>query len=167
MTLAANEEHKRELPKSGGWQREDFFADDNFIGGHTVQGGVFLRKRNDLLWILVEKDATGEDLMKAFKRGLDAGLVGTSMPALVDLARFTGAVDWAAIRAVREMVPWGRGAKGKSRVAYVIRDGQFAALIKIVAVLFPRSTHRVFYKLEDAVAWLDSAQAPDAAEPKT
>ncbi len=151
-----------EPPKAEEWRRENFFADDNYISSHTVLGGVFLRRKCNLLWILIENEATGEDLVRCFADGLSAGVVEPSIPTLVDLTRFTGAVDWTAIRAVRDLAAWGRGVKRNSRIAYVVRDGQFAALVKIVAALFPRSVHRAFYKLDDAVSWLSGSELREA-----
>ena len=152
-----------EPPGNDAWRQEDFFRDENYVCGRNAHGGVFARRARakDILWVLVVKEATGEDFLACFRQALDAGVVELSIPTLVDLTRFTGAVDWAAIRAVRDMAAWGRGAKRKSRVAYVVRDDQSAALVKIVAALFPRSRHRPFYNLEHALFWLSS---PDGGE---
>lgn len=143
-----------DLPRPEGWTRENFFEDGTCIASKTVQGGVFIRRKHDILWVLVEGEANGEDLVACFRRGLASGMIDSWMPSLVDMSRFTGAVDWAAVRKLREMVSWGRGRRVRSRVAYVLRDRQFGTLVKIVAVLFPRSSHRAFYDLNEAVAWL-------------
>jgi hypothetical protein len=156
------EKNNVDLPDAGGWSRENFFADGNYISDHTILGGVFLRKKCEILWVLVENEATGDNLVICFTRGLGRGVVDLASPALVDLTRFTGAVDWAAIRAVKDMAVWGRGARRKTRVAYLVRDGQFAALVKIIAALFPRSSHRAFYRLDEAVAWLLRADAAES-----
>lgn len=143
-----------DLPGPDGWKRENFFEDRSYIASETAQGGVFIRRKHDILWVLVEGEASGEELVDCFRRGLASGTIEAWMPSLVDMSRFTGAVDWAAVRKLRDMVSWGRGRRARSRVAYVLRDEQFGVLVKIVAVLFPRSAHRAFYDLSEAVAWL-------------
>jgi hypothetical protein len=146
-----------DLPKPEDWKRESFFLDHNYIASQSPEGGVFLRRREGILWIMVEGEASGDNLVSAFRQALDRGVVDLWMPSLVDLTRFTGAVDWAAVRTVREMAAWGRGNKPKSRVAYVLRDQRVVALVKIIAVLFPRSTHRAFYDVAEAGRWITSA----------
>ncbi len=139
------------------WGRETFFADDDYIGGKTPFGGVFLKIRGHILWVVVDGEASGEDLTNCFTKALDAGWLMLSMPALIDVTRFTGAVDWAAIRAVSEMAAWGRSRSHELRVAYLVRDDGFGALVKIVSALFPWSEHRAFVDLPDALGWLHAA----------
>ncbi len=146
-----------DLPKPEDWKRENFFVDHNYIASQSQEGGVFLRRREGVLWVIVEGEASGENLVSAFRQALDQGVVDLWMPSLVDLTRFTGAVDWAAVRTVREMAAWGRGNKPKSRVAYVLRDQRVVVLVKIIAVLFPRSMHRAFYDVAEAARWICSA----------
>lgn len=148
-----------DLPKPEDWKRANFFVDDNYVASQCPEGGVFLRPREGVLWVIVEGEATGDNLAAAFRRALDHGVVDLWMPSLVDLTRFTGAVDWAAVRSVREMAAWGKGNKPKSRVAYVLRDQRFVALVKIIAVLFPRSHHRAFYDFAEAARWITSVSS--------
>jgi len=136
------------------WEREAFFTDNDFISSSCAEGGVYLRRKDNVLWILIEKEASPEALISCFKQGLQSGWMKLSMPTLVDLTRFTGAVDWGAVRAIAKMARWGSDKSEVSRVAYLVRDGQFNALVKIVSALFPLSSHRPFSNLEHALTWL-------------
>jgi hypothetical protein len=152
-----------DLPKPEDWNRANFFLDHNYIASQSPEGGVFLRRREGVLWVIVEGEATGDNLVSAFRQALEQGVVDLWTPSLVDLTRFTGAVDWAAVRTVREMAAWGRGNKPKSRVAYVLRDQRVVALVKIVAVLFPRSNHRAFYDFAEAARWITARSGESEA----
>lgn len=143
-------------PGIDSWEREAFFRDNDFIASSSPQGGIFLRRKDNLLWILVEKEAASEELVAGFKQALQVGLVKRSMPTLVDLTRFTGAVNWGAIRAVSKMARWGTDPNEVARVAYLVRDGQFNALVKIVSALFPLVSHRPFSNREHALTWLSA-----------
>ena len=81
------------------------------------------------------------------------------MPTLVDLTNFRGPIDWSAIYAIQRMAPWGSGARGRSRVAYVSRDRMFGIVLKLIAGLFRRTRHRLFADEPDARGWLASNQA--------
>lgn len=141
-------------PEKSAWERDAFFSDNKFISASRPQGGVFLKCKDNILWILIEKEASAEDLIACIKEALQAGWLKLSMPTLVDLTKFTGAVDWDAVRTISKMARWGTDRNGISRTAYLVRDGQFNPLVKIVSVLFPLSTHRPFSNLEHALTWL-------------
>lgn len=142
------------LEKKSAWERDAFFSDNNFISASRPQGGVFLKCKDSILWILIDREASAEDLVTCFKLALEAGWMKLSMPTLVDLTKFTGAVDWGAMRTISQMARWGSDRSDISRVAYLVRDGQFNALVKIVSVLFPLSSHRPFANSEHALTWL-------------
>jgi hypothetical protein len=139
---------------SEGWGRDAFFSDNDFIAARSAQGAVFLRRKDKILWILVEREARAEEILSCLKEALQCDWMKLSMPTLVDLTRFTGAVDWSAIRTVSQMARWGTDSNEVARVAYLVRDGQFNAIVKIVAALFPLSAHRPFSNPEHALAWL-------------
>lgn len=141
-------------PKLDAWEREAFFSDNAFIASNRPQGGVFLKCKEGILWILIEREASAEDLVTCFKQAMSAGWLKLSMLTLVDLTKFTGAVDWGAIRTISKMARWGTDRGEISRVAYLVRDGQFNALVKIVSVLFPLSSHRAFSSAAHAMTWL-------------
>ena len=140
------------------WGRDAFFDDDDFVSSSCAEGSVFMRRKDKMLWILVEKEASAADLMTCLKRALQAGWMKLSMPTLVDLTRFTGAVDWATIREISKMARWGSDASEVSRVAYLVRDGQFNVLVKIVSALFPLSSHRPFSSPAHALTWLSATK---------
>lgn len=132
------------------------------IGGN--KGSVSLSIAQGLLWIVVDGEPTGDQLLSCFEAAREAGWLRPNMRALVDLARFTGLVDWSAIGAIRDMMPWGTGTEEASRVAYVVRNDVFGMLIRVMGALFPRSRHGLFFEQSKALAWLGQDTAsPDVA----
>jgi hypothetical protein len=120
----------------------------------TKAGGVSAGQGPGFVWIRVEEEPSGADLMACIRQAHDTGLLPTATNTLVDLTDFHGVVDWSAIHAVRDMAPWGDASMAKPRVAYVSKDRMFAALIRLVTGLFPRARHRLFGNIADALAWL-------------
>jgi hypothetical protein len=139
---------------SEAWGWDAFFSDPDVISSRSAQGAVFLRRKDKILWILVEREASAEEIVSCLSQALQCDWMKLSMPTLVDLTRFTGAVDWSAIRTVSKMARWGTDSNEVARVAYLVRDGQFNAIVKIVAALFPLSSHRPFSNPEHAMTWL-------------
>jgi hypothetical protein len=107
---------------------------------------------------LVRVDVTGETLdsgiVDCFREALAAGAIRPNMVCLVDLSDFTGGVDWAAIHAIAELVPWGSETGRPSRTAYVTKSAWFSAMLKLASVLFPKSQHRQFSGVQKALQWL-------------
>ena len=133
----------------------------------TASGGpagrFTLCLRQDLLWITAEGEPTGQDLVTCFHRAQDAGWLEPNMRTLVDMARFTGVVEWSAIHAIKQMAPWGTGPGAAPRTAYLARDNLTGMIVKILSFLFPRTRHRVFFNETEALAWLRAPDAPPAA----
>jgi len=73
-------------------------------------------------------------------------------------AVFFGGVDWKAVFALRHLAPWGEGGTGNARVAYLFRDTDFGASIKILSAMFTRTCHCGFTDRALAIQWLDSAE---------
>ena len=119
-------------------------------------GRVSVELLDGILRVSVVGDPPGEYLVTAFRRGVAAGWITPSMPALVDLSGFIGSVDWAAVREVRTLAPWGTGSSGPSRVAYMVRNSMFGTLILAASALFAMAHHRAFTNETDALAWLRS-----------
>ena len=118
---------------------------------------ISIRLVDGILRISVEHEPPGECILVAVSKGIAAGWIRPNMLALVDLTRFTGSVDWAAMRAVKDLAPWGAGPTGRSRVAYLVRNDVFRFLIRATAALFMRTQHRTFRTEADALVWLNSA----------
>ncbi len=128
-----------------------------FLTEGNRDGRIELRLIDGILHVTVENEAPGDGLLTAFKKGVDAGWVVPGLPALVDLTRFTGITDWAAVRAVRALAPWDKPANGVVRVAYLIRHSHFSMLIQIVGAIFTRQQHQVFTDEAAALEWLRKA----------
>ncbi len=123
---------------------------DRVISHGPRSGQISLKITPQHLLILVEGEPDGKELTACFRDAM-AGKAKIEMPTLVDLTRFRGQVDWGAIRAVRDMAPW-----GKSLVAYVINpDSMFDMVLKILGVIFGNAQHRRFGNHAEALAWLD------------
>jgi len=128
--------------------------DAPFVTEGTGAGRVSLQLLGGILYVTVEDETPGDCLLTAFQRGVAAGWVRPGVPTLVDLTRFTGVADWAAIRAIRALAPWGTAPDARSRVAYLVRHSHFAPVIEVVSALFARQRHKLFSQREDALAWL-------------
>lgn len=123
-------------------------------------GSVALWVQDDVLWIQMQGGPPGEALLRCIRQGLLAGQVRHSMPTVVDLSRFDGVIDWPSLRAVLALAPWGKGAPvGAGRVGYVVRDGWFGMVIKVVRIMFPMSQHRTFPDVAGALAWVRETEA--------
>jgi hypothetical protein len=130
----------------------------------TSAGRVSAGQGPGFVWIRVDAEPTGADLVGCIGQGREMGLLTRSEPVIVDLTGFRGVVDWSAIHAVRDMGAWGEGSgaaasTAKTRIAYVTKDRMFAALIRLVAGLFPQQRHRLFATCDEALAWLHGRPA--------
>lgn len=115
---------------------------------------IALRISGGLLWVDLVGEPSGPDLVDCFRTALASGWLQPSMRSVVDLTEFRGAVDWPAVDAIARMAPWGRGAPGATRVAYIVRNAPFALLIKAAWVRFPLVPYRIFFSRDAALAWL-------------
>lgn len=97
----------------------------------------------------------GGHIYQGMKQGYAGGWITAAMPTLVDVLAFSGRIDWAALKAVAQMAEWGRGER-PSRIAYLTRDPLFTLVVKVVAVLFPYSSHRIFGNRHAAMSWLQA-----------
>ena len=106
------------------------------------------------LYVLADGEPPGKILIDTFADAIATGAL-KSRSTLIDLTRFTGSVDWEAVRVLRDMTP--RGKESASNVAYVVRNRLFIKLIKIATAIFPKMRHKAFDSHAEAVAWLDAA----------
>jgi hypothetical protein len=123
-------------------------------GGNRVTltvDGSFLR-------VDVSGEALDHSIVDCFREAIAAGAMRPNMVTLVDLSNFNGGVDWAAIHAIAELLPWGSEIGRASKVAYVTKSAWFAALLKLVSVLFPKSQHRQFSGVHHAIQWLQARE---------
>jgi hypothetical protein len=119
---------------------------------------VTLTVTGDLLRVDVAGDALDEGIVDCFREAIAAGAMRPNMVTLVELSNFNGGVDWAAIHAIADLIPWGSEIGRASKVAYVTKSAWFAALLKLVSVLFPKSQHRQFSGVHHALQWLQSRE---------
>jgi hypothetical protein len=129
-----------------------------------MQSGVF--------WVKLEQDPKGDDIVACFAEARSSGLLSGPTPTMVDMLNFNGSIDWGAITAVRNLVPWERqhdSAPGSrraftARCAYISIDPLLAPVIKILCDLFGGSRHRQFRDPEQGLLWIlqDEAPPPDS-----
>jgi len=127
-------------------------ADDAEIRVSGTRGSVALRLTGGILRVTIEQEPPGDYLVDSFRQAVARGVAKPGTPTLVDVTRFNGVVDWAALVTVRGLAPWGE-TKG-SPVAYVGLDSMLGMLVKIAATLFPASRHRLFANEIEALDWL-------------
>ena len=112
----------------------------------------------DFLRVDVAGDGLDDSIVGCFREAIAAGAVRPNMVTLVDLSNFNGGVEWSAIHAIADLIPWGSEIGRASRVAYVTKSAWFTALLKLVSVLFPKSQHRQFSGVHNAMQWLNSRE---------
>lgn len=112
----------------------------------------------DRLLVVVTGEPTGESLLECFRTGVEQKILLPDMRTLVDLTQFFGAVDWKAVFALRHLAPWGEGGTGNARVAYLFRDTEYGASIKILSAMFTRTSHRGFTDRALAIKWLETVE---------
>ncbi|HEX6960040.1 MAG TPA: hypothetical protein VF194_18815 [Ferrovibrio sp.] len=115
--------------------------------------------KNGILFIEVVGAPTGPQIEAVIESSLAGGWIGLAQPCLVDVSRFSGIVDWTAIRAVANMAKWGPPPGETGRIAYVVGNPAIALLVKGAAGFFPRFRHRVFHDRDSALHWLAPAEA--------
>jgi hypothetical protein len=141
--------------------QDDVFVAFAEAGGEGIvvargyPGARFMMKLTpNRLYIMADGEPPGKILIDTFAEAVATGAL-MSRSTLIDLTRFTGSVDWEAVRIVRDMTP--RGIESASKVAYVVRNRLFIKLIKIATAIFPKMHHKAFDSRAEAVAWLDAA----------
>ena len=110
-----------------------------------------------IVLITIDEDTTGPTVVAAATKAVEAGLLAPEISVLVDLTKFVGTIDWAAIHAVREMKDWAPPGSATSRVALLVRDKAFASLVTLLSALFSRAALQLFTEREAAFAWLETA----------
>lgn len=78
--------------------------------------------------------------------------VSDAFSALIDLSRFTGAIDWEEIKQIGGIMPKGDCTTNKN--AYVVRDEYLAMVAKITGALFPHTECASFRCDAEARTWL-------------
>jgi hypothetical protein len=116
--------------------------------------GITLAASADLMRVTIFGEPSGAELVECFRDAYASGALTRGMATLVDLTRFDGRIDWSAIAAIGKLAPWGRDPARPPRVAYLAESAWFAALLKLVAVIYPHSTHRQFADEASAMEWL-------------
>ncbi|MET1026959.1 MAG: hypothetical protein ABWY00_07315 [Dongiaceae bacterium] len=131
----------------------------------NASGRITLRIERDVLWLTLEEDPRGADIVQSFRDAISDGLLKAGLPTVIDMLGFNGNIDWQAIRLVREMVaealppPAGETSRlpapaAPCRVAYVTRDMLFSPVLRILRDLFPQCRHRQFRDPETALLWV-------------
>lgn len=152
------------------------------VGEQTISygnaaGRVVLRVEHEVVWLKLEQDPHGQEVVDCLQDAVARGWLKAKMPFLIDMLAFNGNIDWGAVRAIRTIVPCAgvpvagfpgadetqkglvAGNPGTQittgcRVAYVTRDPMFAPVLRIIRDLFTQSRHRQFRDLEPALLWV-------------
>jgi hypothetical protein len=133
-------------------------APDRVFSRGDDRNGITIVTSSDLLRIEARGDVEASVLLDCFRETFDAGALQPNMVSLVDISALNGGVDWQVLHEIAAMAPRASRADRSSRTAYVTKSGWFAAMLKLTAVLFPKSQHRQFSDVETAMAWLMSKE---------
>lgn len=144
---------------------DDFYCDVAEAGpGWTLitrgdsHGKVALKSDGARLMVVLTGEPSGEDLVGCFRAALEQNVLLTEMPTLVDSTQYFGLMDWKSVFGIRDIAPWGEGGTGNARTAYLFRDENSDATIKIVTAMFEASLHRAFTDRAAAIQWLESRE---------
>jgi hypothetical protein len=132
--------------------------DATLIMRGDVYGRVSLKAGADRLMVVAAGEPTGDCLLACFRIGVEQKILLPDMRTFVDLTQFFGGVDWKAVFGLRHLAPWGEGGTGNARVAYLFRDTDFGASLKILSAMFTRTRHRGFIDRALAIQWLDASE---------
>jgi hypothetical protein len=134
---------------------EKAFADNN--PGMTVfargQPGaaVMLAVAPHRMVVKISGTALSENLVALLEQAHDH-LGGDEFCALIDLAGFTGVIDWDEVKKISDVMP--KGTSRTNRNAYLVRDSYLAMVAKITAALFPLTECAAFTNESEARRWL-------------
>jgi hypothetical protein len=112
----------------------------------------------DFMRIDISGESLDSGIVDCFREALAQGAMHTNMLVLVDLSDFSGGIDWTAIHAIVGLAPWGTGLGRAPKVAYVNKSVWFSAMIKLTSVLFPKTQHRQFSGVRNAMQWLEGTE---------
>lgn len=98
-------------------------------------------------------DVSSADIETALALAVDQGMLRPDNLVLVDIRKFTGSVDWGAIRNLRRYAPWVTGTASTVRCAYLLPEG-FGSFVTILASFYPGARHRAFRDQSSALRWL-------------
>lgn len=105
------------------------------------------------LYLVFEGEVAGHHILGVLQEAVKAGLLpDDNFSVLVNMMTFTGALDWAQMAKISDVMPTGTCTTNKN--AYVVRDVITASLTKINATRFPRTQHHAFHDETKALAWL-------------
>jgi hypothetical protein len=142
---------------------DDFYRDvEETRPGWTMivrgdgHGRVALKAGDGKLLVVLTGEPTGEDLLGCFRAALEQNVLLTEMPTLVDSTQYFGLMDWKSVFSIRHLAPWGEGGTDNARTAYLFRDTDSDATMKIVTAMFTKSLHRAFTDRDAAIQWLET-----------
>jgi len=117
--------------------------------------------RDGIAHITVVGEPGGKLIPACIRFAVTNHIMRLPIPALVDVARFTGSIDWQSIQAVAEMTNVWLPDDVPSPVAYVAPSTLVALVVKLLEHIFPKSEHRLFRDRDKALAWLRLRSDPE------
>ena len=131
---------------------ERFTAASVSYGNKTDQ--ITLNVSDGIAEIVVIGEPDGKTVLACISFAVTSGIMRLPMPVLVDVTEFSGSIDWQSVQAVAAMTNLKMPEGPPSRVAYFAQSGLVSLVIKLLSYLFPKSQHRLFFKRDEALAWL-------------
>lgn len=127
--------------------------------GHMVVTGrpgarYLMGFQGSLTTFLIDGEPDTKDFTELFDRVFADRLFAGVSTVLIDLIAFTGAVDWGAVKALHDRTAC--HALRLKKIAYLVRDVQFAPLAKIAGAIFAETEHVAFIDRQEALAWLSA-----------
>jgi hypothetical protein len=139
------------------------FVESHKGGRHFFRGrkaGQFLLSvEPKWIFLRMHGEPNGEDLVSIFSEASNEGLLRGTFFMLIDMTTFIGGVDWREVTMMRNLIDWRELTL--NNVAYVVRDMEFAMIVKVASVIFPGSHHKAFLDQAEAMDWLCSPPLGD------
>lgn len=135
-------------------------TDAIIVGPPTMQ--VRVCRDGPLVCLDLTGDALSDDVVAALRAAETRGWLTPDSRMLFDLTRYAGSIEWQILRQILDMPCWGDAAGRRMRAAYIVRDGSWAAVVRVLSTQFDGTRHATFSNAAHARHWLFS----DADPPK-
>ncbi len=124
------------------------------IGPPTMQ--VQVRRDHDIIRFALTGEVLSDDVVGAMLAAQARGWLAPDSRMLFDLTLYAGSIEWRILRQILDLPCWGAAATRRMRAAYIVRDGLWDAVVRVLSTQFEGTRHAAFTSAVDARCWLSS-----------
>lgn len=122
------------------------------VGPPTMQ--VHVRRDGGIIQFALTGEVLSDDVVGAMLVAQERGWLAPDSRMLFDLTLYAGSIEWRVLRQILEMPCWGEEKGRRMRAAYIVRDGLWEAVIRVLSTQFEGTRHATFTSAEEARRWL-------------